>query len=293
VVRYLDRVDPEAARRARRRYSCFDHFGGDEQAYGLAARFSLSASCREEVVAQLVELQRRAYEYAHRDGQIAADDFFSAEQNARLVRNAEEYYRAMFHGRVNTWNLRDRHMAETLQALAAHLDQRFGNARIVVWAHNSHLGNARATDRARYGEFNLGQLVRERYADAALVGFTTYRGTVTAASDWGAPYETKRVRPALPESHEALFHECGIPRFLLTFAGDERLSAEFRTERLERAIGVIYRPETERASHYFQARMADQFDAVLHFDETMAIEPLPHVEEEQTDEVPETYPAGV
>jgi erythromycin esterase-like protein len=199
----------------------------------------------------------------------------------------------MFHRRVNTWNLRDRHMAETLDALSAHLDRRFGRGKIVVWAHNSHLGNARATDRSKYGEWNVGQLVRERYPEAVLVGFTTYTGTVTAASNWGEMHETKRVRPALAGSYEALFHEIGVPGFLVTFAGDERLSAEFRSERLERAIGVIYRPETERASHYFYARLADQFDAVLHFDETHAIEPLSHAEEEQTAEVPDTYPAGL
>src|SRR4029079_19528458 len=172
----------------------------DEQAYGYAAGFELSQSCQEEVLQQLKELQRRAYEYLHRDGQVAEDDFFSAEQNARLVRNAEEYYRGMFESRVNTWNLRDRHMAETLLALAGHLDRRFGKSRIVVWAHNSHLGDARATDRARYGEWNLGQLVRERYAQSVLVGFTTYTGAVTAASDWGGRHETKRVRPALSGS---------------------------------------------------------------------------------------------
>ena len=293
VVRYLERLDPDAARRARQRYACFDHFGNDEQAYGYAAGFDLSQSCREEVVRQLKDLQQQAFEYLHRDGRVAEDEFFSAEQNARLVRDAEEYYRGMFQGRVNTWNLRDRHMAETLHALSAHLDSRFGRGKIVVWAHNSHLGDARATDRSNYGEWNLGQLVRERYAQSVLVGFTTYTGTVTAASDWGELHETKRVRPALAGSHEALFHQIEIPRFLATFAGDENLAAEFRDERLERAIGVIYRPETERLSHYFNARIADQFDAVLHFDETTAIEPLPHVEEEQTPEVPETYPVGV
>src|SRR5207302_9755704 len=216
VVRYLAKVDPEAARRARYRYSCFDHFGEDEQAYGYAAGFGVSRSCQNEVAQQLRDLQQRAYEYLHRDGQIAEDDFFSAEQNARLVRNAEEYYRGMFQGRVNTWNLRDRHMAETLHALATHLERRFGRAKIVVWAHNSHLGDARATDRSRHGEWNLGQLVRERYAETVLVGFTTYAGTVTAASDWGAVHETKRVRPALAESYEALFHAAGAPRFLVT-----------------------------------------------------------------------------
>ena len=293
VVRYLEKVDPAAAHRARYRYSCFDHFGEDEQAYGYAAGFDLTHSCMEEVVQQLRDLQRRSYEYQHRDGQVAEDEFFSAGQNALLVKNAEQYYRAMFHGRVNTWNLRDRHMAETLEALAVHLGRRFGEAKIVVWAHNSHLGNARATDRSRHGEFNLGQLVRERHSQSVLVGFTTYSGTVTAASDWGGVHETKRVLPALKGSYEALFHETGIPRFLVTFAGDETLSDEFRSDRLERAIGVIYRPETERVSHYFFARIADQFDAVVHFDETRAIQPLPRAEEEQTAETPETYPAGV
>src|SRR5207247_6367615 len=179
--------------------------------YGYTAGFDLSRSCEGESVHQLQELQRRAYDYVHRDGVVAQDEFFSAEQNARLIKSAEEYYRGMFQGRVNTWNLRDRHRAETLHALAAHLEQRFGKARIIVWAHNSHLGNARATDRSQYGEWNLGQLVRERYSQAVLVGFTTYTGTVTAASDWGALHETKRVRPALPESWEAAFHRIEVP----------------------------------------------------------------------------------
>ena len=206
----------------------------------------MGRSCENAVVEQLKELQKKSWELAHRDGQVAEDDFFSAEQNARLVKNAEEYYRAMFGGRVNTWNLRDRHMFESLQALAAHLERRYGKAKIVVWAHNSHLGNARATDRAIYGEWNLGQLVRESSSSAVLVGFTTYTGTVTAANDWGEPHETKRVRPGMPGSYEALSHDVGIPQFLVTFAGDERLARELRKDRLERAIGVIYRPHTER-----------------------------------------------
>ncbi len=293
VIRYLEKMDPAAAHRAKYRYSCFDHFGEDEQAYGFAAGYDLSQSCQQEVVTQLIDLQARGHQYLHRDGHAAEDEFFSAEQNARLVRNAEEYYRGMFQGRVNTWNLRDRHMAETLHALSAHLDQRFGRAKIIVWAHNSHLGNARATDRSQYGEWNLGQLVRERYAQTVLIGFTTYTGTVTAASQWGGLHETMRVRPALPESWEAIFHHAGVPRFLVTFAGDTRLAHEFRADRLERAIGVIYRPETERLSHYFSARIADQFDAIVHVDETTAVEPLPHAEEQQEPGVPETYPAGV
>src|SRR5260370_6415948 len=211
VLRYAEKLDTEADRRARYRYSCFDQYREDEQAYGYAAGFDLSRSCEEQVVHQLQELQRRAYEYIHRDGVVAQDEFFSAEQNARLIKNAEEYYRGMFQGRVNTWNLRDRHMAETLHALAAHLEERFGEAKIVVWAHNSHLGNARATDRSRYGEWNVGQLIRERYSQTVLVGFTTYTGTGTAASDWCLVHETKHVRPALAESYEALFHAAAIP----------------------------------------------------------------------------------
>jgi erythromycin esterase-like protein len=286
-VRYLEKVDPAAATRARERYACFDHFGEDEQAYGYAAGFGTSESCEQEVLQQLIDLQRRTYEYLHRDGHVAEEEFFSAEQNARLVRNAEEYYRAMFRGRVNTWNLRDRHMAETLHALSAHLDRRFGRGKIVVWAHNSHLGDQRATELAQAGQLNLGQLVRERHADETLlVGFTTYAGTVTAASDWGGPAERKRVRRALPGSWEALLHERDLPRFWLE-------PASLPGRRLERAIGVIYRPETERISHYFHARLADQFDAVIHIDETHALQPLERDSEWDTGELPETYPWGV
>jgi erythromycin esterase-like protein len=294
VVRYLERVDPAAARRARERYACFDHFGEDEQAYGYAAGFGTSESCEREVVQQLIDLQRRTYEYRHRDGQVAEDDFFSAEQNARLVRNAEEYYRATFRGRVNTWNLRDRHMAETLHALLAHLDHRFGRSKVVVWAHNSHLGDARATERGRRGEWNLGQLVRERYPrDSFLVGFTTYTGTVTAAHHWDEDPRTIPVRPARPDSYEALFHEMGPSAFLVAFDPNARVTSELRAERWERAIGVVYRPETERFSHYFHARLPDQFDAVLHIDRTQALRPLERHTEAHPEEVPDTFPSGV
>jgi erythromycin esterase-like protein len=293
VVRYLERIDPTAAKRARERYACFDHFGEDEQAYGYAAGFGVSESCEQEVIQQLVDLQRRTYEYVHRDGQIAEDDFFSAEQNARLVRNAEEYYRSMFRGRINTWNLRDRHMAETLHALAAHLDRRFGRSKIVVWAHNSHLGDARATDMVKRGEWNLGQLVRDRYvSDSFSLGFTTYSGTVTAAHDWGGDPETMQVRPALAESYEALFHSQQNPAFLLPLRGDQPIYGELRQERLERAIGVVYRPETERISHYFYASLPVQFDAVIHVDQTRALRPLEKHAEAHLEEVPETFPSG-
>jgi erythromycin esterase-like protein len=293
VVHYLEKVDPAAATRARQRYGCFDHFGEDEQAYGFATGFGVSDSCEQEVVQQLVDLQRRTYEYMHRDGHMAEDEFFSAEQNATVVRNAEEY-RAMFRGRVSTWNLRDRHMAETLHALSARLDRRLGHCKIVVWAHNSHLGDARATQMGRRGEWNLGQLVRERYPqNSFLLGFTTYSGTVTASNDWGDPPLTMQIRPALPDTYEALFHAANSPAFLIHFAGESQLSSELRRERLERAIGVVYRPETERLSHYFYATLPDQFDAILHIDRTRALQPLKRFAEPDPEEVPETFPSGV
>ncbi|TMH15921.1 MAG: erythromycin esterase family protein, partial [Betaproteobacteria bacterium] len=276
----------------RYRYSCFDHFGEDTQAYGYAATFGLAESCEEEALGQLIELQQRAVAYASRDGHVADDEFFFAEQNARLVKNAEEYYRSMFRGRVESWNRRDAHMAETLEALAAHLEGRGRKAKIVLWEHNSHLGDARATEIGEGGEFNVGQLVRERYpGQSVLVGFTTHHGTVTAASNWDSPAERKRVRPALPGSYEALFHELGIGRFMLGLRSGAPMEG-LRGPRLERAIGVIYRPETERMSHYFRARLSDQFDAVMHFDETRAVEPLERIAA-PSGEVAETFPTGV
>jgi erythromycin esterase-like protein len=293
VLQYLDKVDPETAKQARTRYSCFDHFGEDTQVYGFIAGTGLAKSCEEEVVSQLVELQRKAMDLAQRDGRVAEDEFFYAEQNARLVKNAEAYYRSMYLERVSSWNLRDRHMAETLDALVRHLDRHSTRAKVVVWAHNSHVGDARATEMGRRGELNIGQLARERYGrDAVLVGFTTNHGTVTAASDWGAPAERKFVRQALTGSYETMFHAAQIERFLLTWQ-DEKLTEGLRNPRLERAIGVIYRPETERMSHYFSAHLPDQFDAVLHFDDTRAVEPLERTAEWEAGEVPETFPFAV
>ncbi|MDR3638473.1 MAG: erythromycin esterase family protein [Isosphaeraceae bacterium] len=294
VLAYLRKVDPEAAERARRRYACFDQYGDDTQTYGFAAGLGLGASCENEVVAQLIELRRSAAEYALRDGRLADDDYFYAEQNARLVHHAEHYYRTMYRGEVSSWNLRDRHMVDTLNALVAFLSSRGVAPKIVVWAHNSHLGDARATERCESGEWNVGQLVRERYGrEAFLVGFTTFDGTVTAASNWDSPAERKAVRPALPESYERLFHGVGYPRFLLDLHAGGRAAAALEAPRLERAIGVIYRPETERVSHYFKARLAAQFDAVLHFDRTRAVEPLERSSVWDAEEAPETFPSGV
>ena len=293
VIDYLEKVDPEAAKRARFRYSCFDHYGEDSQAYGYATTFGLTPSCEDEVVSQLVDFRRQATDYASRDGQIPPDEAFFAEQNARLVKNAERYYRSMFAGRVSSWNLRDQHMAETLENLVAHFRRQGREPKIAVWEHNSHLGDARATDMGLQGELNVGQLVRERHSDdAVLVGFTTYTGTVTAASDWDGPAERKQVRPALPETYEALFHQVGIEAFLLTLRNRSGLDALAR-KRLERAIGVIYLPQTERVSHYFHASLPRQFDAVLHYDESRAVEPLERFEKVHTEEVPETYPSAL
>jgi erythromycin esterase-like protein len=289
VLEYLKHVDPPAAARARQRYSCFEVFGDDPQAYGYASTMGLSPDCETEVTTQLVELRRQAAVYAQRDGQIAADEYFFAEQNARLVTNAETYYRAMFGSQVNSWNLRDTHMMETLDALLRHSGP---ISRAVVWAHNSHLGDARATQMGEAGELNLGQLVRSRFGKQAwLIGFTTHHGTVTAARNWDDPADRRQVRPSLPGSYERLFHDSGLDQFLLIFRDDQMRKA-LASERLERAIGVIYRPESERASHYFRARLSEQFDAVIHIDQTNALQPLEKWAIDEVD-LPETYPSGL
>jgi erythromycin esterase-like protein len=294
VLNYLQKVDPDGAMRARERYSCFDHFGEDTQSYGYATALGIAQSCEDEVVSQLTELNTRAVELANRDGRVAQDEFFTAEQNARLVKNAEQYYRTMYRSDVSSWNLRDQHMVETLVSLDEHLSFAGKPAKIVVWEHNSHLGDARATEMSRRGEWNVGQLVRERYGDkSCLIGFTTYNGTVTAATNWGDQAARKVVRDALAGSVEGLFHEVGRERFYLTFGQDEELDSELRRPMLERAIGVIYRPKTERQSHYFQARLSEQFDAVIHIDETRAVEPLDLTAEWEKGEAPETFPFGV
>jgi erythromycin esterase-like protein/predicted phosphoribosyltransferase len=296
VISFLERVDPAAAARARERYSCFDHYRSDDgQTYGLAAAFGAGETCEQQVLDQLVDLRQHALEYARADGLLAEDEVFYAEQNARTVRNAAEYYRSMFGGRVSSWNLRDQHMVDTLDAISGELSrQRNEQAKIVVWEHNSHLGDARATEAAARGELNVGQLVRERHpGDCRAIGFTTYTGTVSAADNWGEPVQRKWVRPALPDSIEELGHEVGEKEFFLSFPAAPRVADALRTARLERAIGVIYRPETERQSHYFRARVADQFDALIHIDETRALEPLERTARWEEGELPETYPFAV
>jgi erythromycin esterase-like protein len=277
VVAYLDGVDPEGAARARARYACLDHVQGDFAA--------VEDDCEDAVVAQLVEVLARST----RDG----DDAFSAAQNARLVANAEAYYRTMYRSGVSSWNLRDRHMADTLDELRGHLRRRGGAGKVVVWEHNSHVGDARATELGYRGEWSVGQLARERHGeDVYVVGFTTYQGEVTAASDWGGPAERKRVRPALPGSYEELFHGTGLPAFVVDLTDGGAAAAALAHPRPERAIGVVYRPQTERVSHWFDAMLPEQFDAVVHIDRTHALEPLEPTSQWTAGEPPETFPSG-
>jgi erythromycin esterase-like protein len=294
VIAYLEEQDPAAAARARRRYECLHPFSQDSAGYGQAVLLGVSEPCRRRVLQQLVELRRHAGDYLSSDGLVAEDSYFLAEQNATIVANAEEYYRTMFGGPAPSWNLRDRHMADTLDQLQVHLARHGDAGKIVVWEHNSHVGDARSTEMAQRGELNLGQLMRERHThDVVLVGFTTYTGTVTAASEWGGEAERKRVRPALPDSYETLLHDVGIPAFLLCPLGMSDSGRALREPRLQRAIGVIYRPETERQSHWFAACLSQQFDALVHIDVTRAVEPLERTGTWELGEPPETYPSAL
>lgn len=300
VVEYLEGVDPAAAARARSRYACFEDFGSEGQEYGLQASVSEDA-CEDAAVAQLLELQQREGELTR--GSVLAEDepnldeYFYAEQNARLAQNAERYYRSMYRGRVSSWNLRDTHMADTLDALVAHQAGQGLNPKVVLWAHNSHLGDARATEMGRGGELNVGQLLRERHGGETFsVGFTTYEGTVLAADDWGGEGRVKRVRLGLRGSYEELLHEVSVglagADFWLNLREDHPGVHALREERLQRAIGVIYRPQTERWSHYFHANAPEQFDALLHFDRTSAVVPLDRTSGTEDGEWPDTFPSG-
>lgn len=293
VVDYLQSVDPAAAQRAQERYACFDHAEGEAQQYGYNVFFGAQPHCEDEVVQQLMELRTRRQELMQANGLAAADEQFAAEQNALVIKNAETYYRAMFGRHANTWNLRDQHMSDTLDALRRHLARQGRPAKVVVWEHNSHIGDASATDRSRRGEHNVGQLTRRRYGrDCRLIGFTTYSGTVTAASDWDGPAEHKRVRPALPGSCEDLLHSAGSKEFFLDLQ-QSNIVERLREPLLQRFIGVIYLPETERASHYYYTQLADQYDALFHFDHTRALEPLDRTSEWELGEAPDTYPSGL
>lgn len=291
VIAYLERVDPEQADAARQLYACLDHVR-DPQQYGYAAATGMRRSCREAAADLLVDLVHKAPGYAGEAGGEDGDAQFFAERNAHVVLNAEHYYRTMFGRRPSSWNLRDAHMTETLLDVRRHLREQGRAGRIVVWAHNSHLGDARATQMGMRGEWNVGQLLRERAGAGRvlLVGFTTYTGHVTAARDWDQPPERRWVRPAHRDSFEHAFHASHKDRFFLPLrdAGDPPGGAM-----LERAIGVVYRPETEMASHYFDAVLGAQFDAVFHLDETTAVEPLDITGHWTRHEPPDTYPSGL
>ena len=284
VLRYLDRIDPQEARRARERYGCLTPWQHDPAAYGAAA-LKGRADCEEEVVAELQSLLARRLEYEARGG-----GFFDAVQNARIVRAAEEYYRIMYYGSAASWNLRDRHMFDTLSRV---MDARGDEARAIVWAHNSHIGNAAATAMGWQGEFNIGELSRTAYGDeAVLIGFGTDRGRVAAAHGWDEPMQIMNVLPARNDSYEGLFREAAVERSLTDWRPPERrdLREVLSEPKLERAIGVVYRPDSELASHYFKAVLPEQFDAYVWFEETEAVAPFgPAV----TEALPETYPFGL
>lgn len=296
VVHYLSQVDPEAAKQARARYGCFDHLAENPQRYGYAATFGMKKDCEEEVVRQLVAMTTEASHLVAGDNPADVDELFYAQQNARVARNAEAYYRTMFLGHNESWNLRDTHMADTLDALREHLqNSNKREAKVVVWAHNSHLGDASATEMGEHGQHNLGQLMRQRHGrdKTFLLGFTTHDGTVTAASEWDGPAEKKSVRPSHAESYERILHDTGIGNFYLPLRGRRYVSELLEVRRLERAIGVLYLPASERMSHYFYACLPKQFDAVIHVDTTTALRPLEAVVEAHRDEAPETYPTGM
>lgn len=293
VLDYLDRVDPETAEDARRRYGCLSPWGQEPAEYGAAVLAGHWQSCERDVLAMLSELLENRLDYQARDGLR----FLDAVQNARVVAHAERYYRAMYYGHAESWNLRDTHMFETLKAV---LEFRGSGSKAVVWEHNSHIGNAAATEMSAHGETNIGELCRREFGDAAvLIGFGTDHGTVAAADDWGSPMRVKQVRPALEGSYERLCHDTGIGAFVLPLRGDaaaprpgedEGVREVLSAPRLERAIGVIYRPQSERHSHYFHATLPRQFDEYVWIDETTAVQPLPTVLQPG---LPDTYPFGV
>ncbi|HEX8338440.1 MAG TPA: erythromycin esterase family protein [Pyrinomonadaceae bacterium] len=276
VVEYLKGVDPEAAKRAKKRYDCLGGYGGNHAQYGYEVATGAKRSCEKEAAAQLQEMEQRVAAARARPGGARDDALFSAYQNARVVRHGEAYYRLVYRREFSTWNLRDKHMATTIQELVGHLGSPGGaRAKVVVWAHNSHQGDARMTERGEAGELNVGQLMRQFHdGGAVLVGFTTYTGEVRAAYEWGGASHKMKVRTALPESYSALFHGTGVSNFLLLTRGGGPHVEALARPRLERAIGVVYLPATERQSHYFEARLSKQFDAVIHWDVTTAVEPL-------------------
>ncbi|HEX8632877.1 MAG TPA: erythromycin esterase family protein [Pyrinomonadaceae bacterium] len=276
LVEYLTRVDPAAGARARQRTECFRRYGDAPEQYGSEVASGVRRSCEKDALTLFQEMEQRMSAWRARSPRERDDELFSAYQNARVVKNAEAYYRLSYEGGFNTWNLRDSHMAETLQEISRYEEAVRGvKAKLVVWAHNTHQGDARMTEMGERGELNVGHLMRKFHDGASvLVGFTTYTGEVRAASGWGARARKMKVRPALAESYSGLFHQAGVPNFLLILRGGGAVADALAAPHLERAIGVVYLSGTERQSHYFEARLAKQFDAVIHLDVTTAVEPL-------------------
>ncbi len=284
VLRYLEAVDPPAAAKARERYACFEPFQ-DTQTYALSAHY-LAETCEDQVVSTLLDLQRRRGDYETRTSPEAVLD---AELNALAALNAERYYRQMVYGGAVTWNLRDHHMVDVLNRLLKHMGP---DSKAVLWEHNSHIGDFRATYEGRSGHVNVGQLVREQFGDRSFaVGFGTHRGTVTAAPEWDGPHTYMPVPAAREHSYEAIFHEAGFDRFYLDLQAPLLESGGgwlFGTHE-ERAIGVVYHPQRERWGNYVPSRLANRYDAYLFFDETLAVEPLDPIEPPGL----ETYPEGL
>lgn len=296
VLAYLDSVDSEAAARARVHYACFEDVSTATRSQTALASLGISESCERDVVAQLLELQLGRDAVVRSDGIAAEDEYFEAEQNARVVRDAGKFYRQMLTGRIPSWNLRETHMADTLQALCAHLRRRQKRPRIVVWAHNSHVGDARGTEMGTRGELSLGQIVRRRHVGKSLlVGVTTFGGSITAASQWGGPAARHRLTDAIEASYEGLFHRARATEFWLSLreAKDGSALAGLAAPRLQRAVGVLYKSDSERQSHYFRSDLREQFDAVIHLDHTRALEPLERESTWDHAGPPTTFPTGM
>ncbi|MDG5815618.1 erythromycin esterase family protein [Chitinispirillales bacterium ANBcel5] len=290
VISYLEKIDIDAAALARKRYECFERFGRLEDSYASAMSF-IGESCKEKAVAQLQDLRNRRIQYVNRDGFSAREEQFYAEQNARLAKSAEEYYRAMFDEKVISWNIRDRHMADTLEQLREHL-RRFNEGKIVVWAHNSHIGDARATQLGGFGELSMGQLLRERQKDKVIsIGMHTYRGTVSASAGWGGSVGRKNLKQALGSSLESIFHQTGINSF---FLDPSLISNElYTTDIYERVIGAVYTPETENEYCYIKVRLPQRYDLQIFYDHTHATEPLEPGWLGKIGDIPHTYGSGL
>lgn len=295
VIDYLKARYPDKVEEAIARYACFDHQALNPQTYGYLIEQHLKDPCIEEVTSQYLDMQALIQTEMAAHFKDDQEGPFYALQNARLVKNAEAYYRALFESHYKTWNIRDNHMAETLKNIMEHLEHIHQKpAKIIVWAHNSHIGDARATEMSEKEELNLGQLVRERFGKTSfLLGFSTYQGQVIAASEWGGDACQKEVLPALPGSYEHLFHLANQPDFLLDLRNQTELTPFLEVSRLQRAIGVIYLPETERISHYYFSHLPHQFDALIHIDQTSALSAIDRHLAFADEEPPDTYPEGI